>query len=333
MKKFLSLLLTVILVIGSLSACSNGSSDNNSTAGHIKFADAGWDSIKFHNAVAGLIAEKAFEYTWEEVPGSTPVVHEGLINGEIDVHMEEWTDNIPTYMEDLEAEKLQELGVNFDDNYQGFYVPRYVIEGDEERGIEPIAPNLKTVEDLKKYPEIFPDEDNPEKGRVYGAIPGWEVDKIMYNKYIHYGLDENFEYFRPGSEAALASALSNPFEKGEAVVGYYWEPTWLMGKYDFVLLDDEPFDEDTYLDGKTALPPVRVTIAISNDFAEGNEDIINFLSKYSTSSQLTSDALAYMQDEGADYNETAEWFLQEHDDLLIEWVGEEAAEKVLDNIK
>lgn len=37
---------------------------------------------------------------------------------------------------------------------------RYVIEGDSERSIDPIAPDLKTVEDLKNYSHIFTDEDD-----------------------------------------------------------------------------------------------------------------------------------------------------------------------------
>ncbi len=47
--------------------------------------------------------------------------------GEIDIHMEEWTDNIPSYYPDLKAGLFQELGTNFDDNRQGIYVPKYVI--------------------------------------------------------------------------------------------------------------------------------------------------------------------------------------------------------------
>ena len=69
----------------------------------IVFADVGWDSIELNNAIAGLIAEEVFGYTWSEVPGSTPITHEALMNNEIDVHMEEWTDNITTYQEDLSA--------------------------------------------------------------------------------------------------------------------------------------------------------------------------------------------------------------------------------------
>ncbi|WP_407058498.1 glycine betaine ABC transporter substrate-binding protein [Paracerasibacillus soli] len=53
---------------------------------------------------------------------------------------------------------MEKVSTNFADNDQGLYVPAYVIEGDEERGIEPLAPDLETVEDLKKYPHIFKDQ-------------------------------------------------------------------------------------------------------------------------------------------------------------------------------
>ena len=109
------------------------------------FSDAGWDSVKFHNAVAGIIAEEVYGHSWREVPGSTPVLYEGLLNEEIDIQMELWTDNLPTYNDDLAEGKFKELSVNFDDNYQGIYVPRYVIEGDSKRGIEALAPDLKYI--------------------------------------------------------------------------------------------------------------------------------------------------------------------------------------------
>jgi glycine betaine/proline transport system substrate-binding protein len=249
--------------------------------------------------------------------------------------MEEWTMNIPTYDEDVAEGRLQQLSVNFDDNYQGFYVPTYVIEGDEERGIEAMAPDLKTVEDLKKYPEIFPDEDKPEKGRVYGAIPGWDADDLMFAKYEYYGLDENFEYFRPGSDPALSAALSNAYERGEAVVGYYWEPTWLMGKYDFTALEEPEADPDTFKEGASAIPATDTTVVMSNKFYkdEANKDLIDFLSNYQTSSLLISEALAHIQDTGDNYEETAKWFLKENDDLIDNWLNEEDAKAIRDYLK
>lgn len=329
MKKFFSILLAVIMV--SL-VCSNNynvsATENENQGKEIAFADAGWDSIKFHNAIAGLIVEELYGYTWREVSGSTMVLHEGLMKGEIDIHMEVWSDNIATYDQDLAEGKFELLGTNFDDNYQGLYVPRYVIEGDPERGIEASAPDLRYVWDLLDYPELFPDTEVKGMGRIYGGIPGWAVDESLHKKYLHYELDEEFVYFRPGSDAALASAITSAYEKGEPIVAYYWEPTWLMGKYDLVLLEDKPYDGNAFEDGKTALPPVPVTIGMSNGFYADNPVLIDFFSKYKTSSALTSEGLAYMQDTGSNYIETAKWFLREHPELVDEWLTEDEAEKI-----
>lgn len=331
MKKITVYLIACLLLMSFFTGCSTAQKSE------LVFADAGWDSVKFHNAVAGFIATEGFGYeSWREISGTTPIVHEGLLKGEIDVHMEEWTDNIATYQKDLSEGKLVELGVNFDDNMQGLYVPRYVIEGDPERGIEPVAPDLKTVQDLKKYKDVFPDDEQKDKGRIYGAIPGWEIDKIMYNKYVYNGLDEDYVYFRPGSDAALSAALTSAYEKGEPIVGYYWEPTWMLGKYDFVLLEDHPYDPDNpdaYQEGKTVCPSVRVTVAVSNKFYEKDPDFCDFLSKYETSSTLTSEALAHMQETGDDHIDTAKWFLKKYDELLDQWLDFEKAQRVRNALK
>lgn len=295
----------------------------------VNFADVGWDSVKFHNAVAGLIAESAYGYSWKETPGSTPIMHEAMVKGEVDVNMEEWTDNIPSYKGDLAAGNFTELGTNFGDNIQGFYVPRYVIEGDAARGIEPSAPDLKTVQDLKKYPHVFKDDEQPGMGRIYGAIPGWEINEIMHKKVVFNGLDEDYNYFQPGSDAALSAAFTSAYEKGQPIVGYYWDPTWLMGKYDFVLLEDAPYvDEEAFKAGETACPSVDVTVAVSNRFFEEDPEFCEFLKNYHTSSAITSQALAHMQDTGDNYNQTAKWFLTENSGLLDAWLSPDKAAAV-----
>jgi len=332
LKKLVSVVLLFSIFAVALIGCS-GDGGGTTNKGTITFADAGWESNLFHNAVAGRIAEEVFGYDWEETPGSTAVMHEGLLSGEVDVHMEEWTDNIPQYQPDVDAGKLQELGINFDDNFQGIYVPRYVIEGDEERGIEASAPDLKTVEDLKNYPDVFPDDEEEGMGRMYGAISGWEVDGILERKHEYLGLDENFIYFPPGSDVALQTAIIDAFDKGEPIAAYYWEPTALLGKYDMVLLEDEPYtNEEDFQAGKTELPAMNVTIAVSNDFYENedNKEFIEFLSKYQTSSDLTSEGLAISEEHGDDYSKGADEFLKKHEELLDEWLNEEDAQTMKD---
>lgn len=320
-------LVLVLAVVMLFSACSSQTLGKEEPVKAV-FADAGWDSIRFHNAVASYIGSVAYNIAGEDIPGTTPITYNGMIAGDVDVYMEVWVDNLPTYHKDVEAGKFKELGVNFDDNKQGLYVPRYVIEGDSERGIEPVAPDLKTVEDLKRYSHVFKDPDNNSKGRIYGAISGWEVDTVMRNKYEFYGLNESYNYFDPGSEAASIAAISSAYNKGEPIVSYHWDPTWLTGKLDLFLLDDAPYDPELYPLGQTECPSMNITICVSNDFFEKAPEFVEFLSKYNTSSALTAEALAYIEDNDASMEEAAKWFLKEHDDLISQWLPEDKAELV-----
>ena len=335
MKRFMKGLgIFVAIFIFSLAGCSSASvvsdqtklvSDvtNSADSNHktiISFADVGWDSIRFHNAVAMFIIEKAFGYDTEEIGGTTPIIYPALKEGEIDVLMEMWTDNVPTYKEDIKNGDLLELSTNFDDDSQGLYVPRYVIEGDSVRGIEAVAPDLKTVKDLLKYSDVFADPEEPGMGRIYGAISGWNIDTVLNKKFFEYGLNSCYTYFSPGSDAALSAAFTSAYEKGKPIVGYYWEPTWLTGKYDLVRLTDDPYDAVHFNEGIGDFPAVRVTVCSSTQLLTKAPEVAGFLKKYKTSTQLTSEALAYMYDNSADYETTAKWFLKENSDLWTAWL-------------
>ena len=317
MKKHRTAVIVLMLAILFTAGCSGGKNPASAEKTTITFADVGWDSIKLNNALAGLIAERVFGYTWQETPGSTPISHEALMKGEVDIHMEEWTDNIPSYVADRDAGRLTELGINFDDNYQGFYIPRYV--ADEN-------PGLKTVRDLETYAELFPDPENASRSVVYGGVVGWEITEIMKKKIQVYGLDAYFNYAESGSDAILSAAMVSAWDKRIPIVAYYWEPTWLLGKYDFVLLEDDPYDPSIYKDGYGGCPSVTVTIAVNNSFAETNPAFCGFLRSYKMSSAVISEALAYMNDTGADYADAALWLLNEaHPELISQWLNEEQA--------
>ena len=293
-------------------------------------ADTGWDSIRIHNGIAAFIIENGYGYETDFVTGSSPIAIRGLRQGDIDISMESWTDNIKdVYYPGIENGEIVELSVNFDDNAQGLYVPTYVIEGDSERGIEPLAPDLKSIKDLPKYWELFRDPDNPKKGRIYGAPPNWVSDEILRTKMETYNLEETYEYFNPGSDTALNTSIVSAYEKGEPWVGYYWDPTWITGKYDLTLLKDEPYDEEKWLDGyRTEFPGVKVTIAVNKDMLDTAPEVVEFLNNYQTSTEITSELLAYMQDNDLDIDKTVNWFFNEYEELWTSWVPKDVEEKI-----
>ena len=110
-RKRIWLILSVSVILVVMAGCSAGEDKP------LVFADAGWDSIQFHNYVAGFIIENGFGYQTEVMPGTTPITFAGLQRGDIDLYMEIWQDNIgEAYMEAIEQGDITVLGVNFDDN-------------------------------------------------------------------------------------------------------------------------------------------------------------------------------------------------------------------------
>ena len=80
-------------------------------------------------------------------------------------------------------------------------------------------------------------------------------------------------------------------------------------------------------------PVVDVTVAVHKSLKDKAPDVLEFLSKYRTSKDLTNNALLYMQENDASADETAKWFLRENEDLWISWVPEEVAAKVKEAIQ
>lgn len=322
----LTLVLSMVLVIG---GCGKEVDTVTITA-----TDNGWDSQMLHNEIAKLIVENAYDnYSFQVSTGSSTMNWQSIIAGDIDLDIESWTDNVATYKDDVENGDIVNVGVLVPNSAQGLYVPKYVIEGDAAQGIEAVAPDLKTVEDLKKYADIFPDDEDKDKGRIYGSIPGWMADEVLYKKYQYYGLDEMYNYTRLGSEATLFASLAAAYNLGEPWVGYCYEPTWISGKLDLVLLEDAPYDTELFTEGKCEFPKQELKIVSSNKFAEKAPDLLEFFQKYETGSDLISKALAHLDETGASHEEAAIWFLKEYDYLLDEWLPSERAQRVRDALK
>jgi len=248
------------------------------------------------------------------------------------VYMEIWTDNIrELYDESIDSGEIIEVSMNFDDNEQGFYVPTYVIEGDPDRDIEPMAPDLQRVEDLVNYPDVFPDPEDSSMGRILNAPSDWAVYEDIAMKFDSYGLEETFNLFAPGSDAGMVTDLVRAYEDGEGWVGYYWEPTGITAQYDLTLLEEDDYDEEQWEEDRTtAFPPNDVTVAVNQHLPDQAPEVVEFLENYETSSELTEAALAYMEEDGLSEQEAAMRWMEEYQDIWTSWLPDDIAQDVLD---
>ena len=322
-------ILITALLLGTLSSCRRDVSNNVILIA----TDNGWDSQRFHNALAKLVIDNAFEgYELRFSTASSTMNWESMRNGDVDVDIESWTENVATFEEDVRVGDIVVLGVLVEDSRQGLYVPRFVIYGDPARGIPPMAPTLRRVEDLLRYPHVFPDDENPGRGRIFGSIPGWMADVILHKKFLYHGLDRSFNYVRLGSEAALFASLMSAYNLGQGWVGYCYEPTWITGRLDLVLLEAAPYEPVGFLEGRTAFPSQQLKTVSSRYFPQRAPGPYQFLQRFRTGGAFVSEALAFMYETRANHEEAAIWFLRNHDRLIDEWLPAENAAKLRNHL-
>lgn len=297
----------------------------------VVFVDWSWDSAQVHNRVAGLIIQHGYGYDVDYIFADTMPGLQGMRRGDIDVSMEMWTDNFAeSWDEALARGEIVDLGPNFPDAPQGWYVPTYMIEGDPARGIEPIAPDLRSVTDLPKYWELFTDREQPNRGRFYNAPTGWVVHDINNAKLKGYGLLDTFVAFSPGSQSALDASIAGAYRRGLPWVGYYWEPSGIMGMFDMTMLEEPPYTDECWVtDYACTHPAASVRVAVHGGFVERAPEVIKFLKKYETTLDQTNVMVMYLETEARGrLEEAAAWFLKEYEDVWTDWVPEDVANKV-----
>lgn len=303
----------------------------------IVFGDLDWASAQFHNRVAQFIVEEGYGCSTDVIPGSTLPIYNGMARGDIDIAMEIWVPNVQDWWDEETAkDTVRAVGVSYPDAVQGWFVPRYLVEGDDAP-----AAGLTSVADLAQFASVFEDPEDPDMGRFYNCIAGWGCEDANTRKLAAYGLDETFTNFRPGTGGALAAAIESAILREQPIVFYYWGPTWVLGKVgDQVLQLEEPaYDEEIWnammsadpadsAAEATAYPVIKVEIGVNSEFGDQAPTIVDFLGNYGMNGADVSAALLYMQENDVEADEAALEFLRTREDLWTPWVSAEVADRV-----
>lgn len=314
----------------------------------IVLADAQWQTLWILNAIAQFIIEEGYGYPVRIETVTTPVQQQAMTDGAIHVGMEMWYVNyLEWWNQALESGAILDLGPVFERSTQGFYVPRYVIEGDPQRGIEPMAPDLRSVQQLGDYKDLFADPNEPGKGLLINGITGWEVAEINKIKLHAYGLAGDYNVLEPGTSPALDAAIAGAYQDGDPVLTYYWEPAWLMGALDFVQLEEPPYSDECWarimqaLQGAIAYEDVGseaacgylthdVRIAVWSGLPDLAPDVVAFLEAMEIGTDPVNEISAYMTQNDTEAEEAALYFFEKYQDRWRAWLPDDVEQRVED---
>lgn len=284
----------------------------------VKFAGLNWESGMLLTDVMQFVLKNGYGCTTDSLPGNSITMENALGTNDIQVFAEEWVGRSEVWKKAEAAGKVVGVGAPVVGAQEGWYVPRYVIEGDAKRKLEAKAPELKSVADLSKYASVFKDQEEPSKGRFYNCPAGWtcELDNTKMLK--EYGLESSYTNFRPGTGPALDAAVLSSYKRGEPILFYYWTPTPLMGQVDLVKLQEKDGVDKT----------VSIKVGLSRAFHEQAPELVAVLEKVNLPIDLLNQNLARMTKERIESPALAKLFLKEHPEVWQAWVSEEAAKEI-----
>lgn len=306
--------------------------------GRLSIAEMNWSSAGVAAWVDKIILENGYSCQIDLVTGDTmPTFTSMNEKGEPDIAPELWVNAVKEPLDNAlkEGRLVQAAEILSDGGVEGWWIPKYVADA---------HPDIKTVADALKHPELFPAPEHPDRGGVMNCPSGWNCQitttnlfkrKMRPTRALIWSIAD-----RPQGWMVLSPTPMNASRAGWGITG---APTAILGKYDMVKLPfEQPLDVDHYTtciavpdcpDPKvTEYPVADVYTVVTQKLAENNPMVMDYLGKRSWKNDIVNQILAWKDDNQAT-NEDAAWhFLETYPEVWKPWLGDDAAQKVADQI-
>lgn len=318
-----------------VSMIATGAVNAHADCGEVTIASMNWKSAEVSAELDKLILNEGYGCDANIVVGDTvPTIVSMAEKGQPDIAPEAWIDMLPEVVKtEIDKGKLVKAApILSNGGVNGWWIPKYFADA---------HPEIKTIQDVLKHPELFPNPENPKQGAVFNGAQGWAGTVATAQLFKAYkGEEAGFKLVDTGSAAGLDGSLINAYERKAGWVGFYWAPSALLGKYAMVKLDHgAPFDKNNWDNcitvstcpnpKPTAWSSDRVYTLVSDRFAKKAEaDVKGYLDKRSWSTDTISALMAWMDENQASGEEGARYFLKNNEALWTQWVSPEAAANI-----
>jgi len=329
MKKLLA---TTCAAFGLMGAASYA---NAAECGSVTIASMNWQSAEVLSNLDKIILNEGYGCQAEITVGDTvPTITSMAEKGQPDIAPEGWVDLLPDVVKKgVEEGRIVRAGSPLPDGgVQGWWIPKYVADA---------HPDIKTIPDMLKHPELFPNPEDKSKGAIYNGPQGWGGTVVTSQFFKAFGAEKaGFTLIDTGSGAGLDGSIAKAYERKAPWVGYYWAPTALLGKYEMVRLGEGvPNDPAEWKRCNTvadcadpkpnAWPTDTIETLVAKPFSEkAGPDVMAYLQKRSWSNETVNKLMAWMTDNQANGEDGAKHFLKENKDVWTKWVSEDAAKKI-----
>jgi glycine betaine/proline transport system substrate-binding protein len=333
MKKILTFLIGGACLIGAWFFFQPGAEKKN-----VKIANMNWASAGLMANIDKIVLEKGYGFNVELIQADTvPAFTSMNEKGSPDIVPELWANSFITPLNKaIEEGRLHRLNKG---PITGLGEGWWVTPAFRKK-----HPEIKTVMDLLKRPDLFPHPEDKSKGGFVTCPAGWACQLSNANLFRAFEMEKKgWKLIDPGSAAGLDGTIAKAAERGQNWVGYYWAPTAMIGKYNLVKLDwGIPFAGKENWDGCIAKPekdcanpkptawitPAVNTVVTDKFMKNADKNLITYFEKRTYPGKVMNGMLVYMTENQADGSVAAIEFFKKHEDVWTKWLPTDVADKI-----
>ena len=269
-----------------VSAVATGVNAQDKGSVHLAYVE--WSSTVASTNVVRAVLEQA-GYEVETSALSAAAMWQSVASGDADALLAGW---LPTTHEDYYArlkDQLIDAGVNLDGTKLGLVVPADA--------------DISSIDELNDHADEF-------NGEIIGIDPGAGLMRLTEEVVDAYDLDLDL---RTGSGATMTAALGSAIDRGEPIVVTSWTPHWMFARWDLKYLDDP---QGVYGGAEQIHTIVRQ--GLEDDMPEAYSILENF----EWTPEMMGEVMLMNQEDDADPYENAKQWVENHPDVVKEWLGE-----------
>jgi glycine betaine/proline transport system substrate-binding protein len=302
--------------------------------GKVTVASMGWESAVVLAHVDRFVLTHAYGCEVELVPGDTmPTFNTMMETGEPDVAPEGWINAARRPITEAMQEGRLHFGARalLDGGVEGWWIPKYLADA---------HPEIKTIDDALKHPDLFPAAADPQRGAVHNCPSGWHCSVPTKHAFKAWGAAEKgFELVDIASASEMDASIAKAFETKSGWLGYYWAPTSTLGRYEMVKLDaGVPHDAEAWETCNAVAgcdDPVRndwaqaeVFTVMTDRFYKVDGPAVRYLEVRGWDNHTVNELLAWMHANDASGEQAALHFLKTQPEVWNTWVTHAVAEKI-----
>jgi len=292
----------------------------------IIFSDLRRQSAQIQNRIAMFIVQHGYGYPVDAISGETLGLWDKLLDGNSLVTMEIVLPNQQEAWDEAIIDgAVIPLGESLDANWQGWVVPTYLTYRSTVEHVRDI--NDEDYIDLFVAPgKIF---ERPKKAVFVTCPVVTECHDINLAKLKAYKLENDVEIIVPASFAALQESLERAYLDRRSWLGYMFGPSRLSEELDLTILKEPEYSEQCWATTKgCAYPTARVLVAVHPSMVEIAPDVVEFLRSWDFTARRLIGSEKWMEDNNANVEETAIFFLKTWPSNWTKWVPDDVAQRV-----